>query len=100
VQKLLLSVAVLTCFIAQPATSAENVVLITIDGVRWQEAFTGISAELANHEEYSSAPELLMQRFWHDDPARRARLLMPFLHNTVMQQGTVIGDQQRGRARC
>lgn len=95
-QKLLLSVAVLTCFIAQPATSAENVVLITIDGVRWQEAFTGISAELANHEEYSSAPELLMQRFWHDDPARRARLLMPFLHNTVMQQGTVIGDQQRG----
>ncbi|MDO8908779.1 MAG: phosphoglyceromutase [Pseudohongiella sp.] len=95
-KKYLLDVALLAFFSAQTALAADNVVLITIDGVRWQEAFSGISAELATHNEYSTAAEQLMAEFWHDNPALRAQKLMPFLHNTLMQQGTVVGDHSMG----
>ena len=37
-----------------------------------------------------------MRQFWDDDPAERARLLFPFLHDTVFEQGSVIGNRDRG----
>lgn len=80
----------------QPVHAADNVVLITIDGVRWQEVFSGIDAALTGNETYTSAQERLMAEFWHDDPAQRAQKLMPFLHNTIMKQGTVVGDHNKG----
>ena len=90
------SAALLTLLGTQTVLAADNVVLITIDGVRWQEAFSGISAELATLDEYTNVAEQLMAEFWHDDPALRAQKLMPFLHNTVMKQGTVVGDHNKG----
>lgn len=70
-------------FVSQVALSAQNVVLITIDGVRWQEAFYGLDAALANNPAYSPDAEQLLADFWHDDPAQRAEKLMPFLHGDV-----------------
>lgn len=83
-------------FVSQVALSAQNVVLITIDGVRWQEAFYGLDAALANNPAYSPDAERLLADFWHDDPVQRAEKLMPFLHGTLMTAGTVVGDHSRG----
>ena len=75
------------------AHSADNAVLITLDGMRWQEVFGGLDESLARHEEYSPQSELIVSRFWRASPMERARVLMPFLHNTVFTQGTVVGDR-------
>lgn len=85
------------CLFTLPGSThaAENVVLITFDGLRWQELFRGLDPVLASHEEYSEQSERLLEDFWHDDPARRASNIFPFLHGTVFQQGTVVGNRDR-----
>ena len=37
-----------------PVRAADNVVLITLDGLRWQEVFTGIDRDLATHERFNT----------------------------------------------
>ena len=74
------------------AQGAENVVLITFDGLRWQEVFGGIDENLATHKDYSPQTELLMQRFWHSNSNDRAQALLPFIHNTVFSQGIYAGN--------
>lgn len=78
------------------AEAADNAVLITFDGLRWQEVFRGVDRELAEHEQYSDQGDLLMQRFWHEDSNERARLLLPFLHGTVFSKGSYAGNQDAG----
>lgn len=78
---------------AATQANAQNVVLITLDGLRWQELFRGLDYQLANHEEYSGQREELMSRYWHEDAGTRAKKLFPFLHDVVFQQGSVIGNR-------
>jgi hypothetical protein len=73
--------------------ATDNVVLITLDGMRWQEVFQGIDPELATHDEYASQSEEIMARFWRESPAERAEVLMPFLHRVVFRQGTYVGNR-------
>jgi hypothetical protein len=61
-----------------------NVVLITLDGVRWQEIFTGADLALAD---LASLPR--------GEP-RTARGLTPNLHRLFFDQGTVLGDPHLG----
>jgi hypothetical protein len=73
---LLLGLVSLTTLAGTPAYAAhktKNVVLIVLDGVRWQETFTGADESLLN-EKYGGIWETeadLKQRFWNADPLRR-----------------------------
>ena len=90
---LALSTLALTSGRAQPA-AAQNVVIITIDGLRWQEMFTGAGREYfkrAKPDEVSPAEK----RFWRDTPEARRAALMPFVWETVAAKGQVVGDPAR-----
>ena len=43
--KALIAIILLNFMVAADVTAAENVVLITIDGVRWQEFFRGLDRD-------------------------------------------------------
>jgi hypothetical protein len=75
---------------------ADNVVLITFDGLRWQEVFTGIDENLATHQDYSPQSDRLIQRFWSDNVNDRAEALLPFIHQTVFAQGSYAGNRRDG----
>jgi hypothetical protein len=62
----------------------ENVILVTIDGVRWQEIFTGMDPERADAADLPRG-EL-----------RTARGLTPNLHRLFFDGGTVLGDPRLG----
>lgn len=91
-----LLILLLLALFASSAQAADNVVLITFDGLRWQELFRGLDPALAKHEEYSEQGELLMQRFWRDTPEKRAAALFPFLHGTVFMHGSFAGNRDAG----
>lgn len=93
--KNLLSLLLLTTLTGL-ATAADNVVMITFDGLRWQELFRGLDLELAKHEQFSEQSDRLMENYWSDDPDSRAEKIFPFLHGTVISQGTVIGNRDKG----
>ena len=73
---------------------ADNAVLITFDGLRWQEVFRGIDENLATHQDYSPQSDRLMQRFWNESPNDRAEALLPFIHQTVFTQGSYAGNRR------
>jgi len=81
---------------AEPeSTPAENVILVTIDGLRFQELFTGADERLINKEDGNvDQPELTKERFWEEDPANRREKLMPFIWNVVAKQGQIVGSPE------
>ena len=74
----------------------ENVVLVTIDGVRWQEVFRGVDKGLLNNKLYTKGAPTLKEKFWDKNSDKRAKLLMPFLWNTISHQGVLIGNRDSG----
>ena len=76
--------------------AADNVLLVTLDGLRWQELYRGLDHTLATHPDYSARSEQLLEQFWDEDPALRAAKLMPFLHDVVFAQGAHAGNRDAG----
>lgn len=73
-----------------------KLVIVTIDGLRWQEAFSGADEKLLNHTEFVGNIEALKTRFWHPDIEERKKRLMPFLNYVIGKEGTLIGDRGNG----
>ena len=74
---------------AQPA--AKHVVVITLDGRRWQEFFAGADRDYFKRDKNGSGGPA-EQRFWRDTPAERRSALMPFVWTTIATQGQIVGD--------
>jgi Type I phosphodiesterase / nucleotide pyrophosphatase len=79
--------------IAQPAPNAENIFIITTDGFRWQEVFTGADSDLISNPRYVEDTSLLKQLYWDSTAELRRQKLMPFLWNIVAQQGQLYGNR-------
>ena len=77
----------------------ENVVLVTIDGLRWQEVFAGAQEDLIDEEAgrvSADAQESLRSTFWRTSPSERREALLPFLWQTVVAEGQLFGDHSAG----
>ncbi len=96
----------LTLVLARPAAAqtpapaklrTENVVLITLDGLRWQEIFSGGDTALFRQSKFfaNNQPELRRTFGQATAEARRAALL-PFLWGTVARQGQLYGNRPLG----
>ena len=73
----------------------ENVLMVMVDGLRWQEVFRGAETPLLA----GVKDEKVRAAFGGDTPDARRRELMPFLWSTVLSQGTILGDRDLG-SRC
>ncbi len=81
---------------AQQATQTENVFLITLDGLRWQELFSGADSSLITDKDYVGDPEALQQLFWRDTDDQRRETLMPFFWHEIRKQGQLHGNRTLG----
>lgn len=84
-----------------PSLKAQNsndqkVIIITLDGLRWQELFTGADAKLIGNEKYVSDSLSLKKKFWLDTPGERREALMPFVWNEVVEMGRIHGNRSYG----
>jgi len=75
---------------------ASNLVLVTLDGVRWQEVFGGIDLALIEDERFANSPGFLKETYWREQRNERRRLLFPFLWSVVANEGVLIGDREQG----
>ncbi len=75
----------------------ENVVLILIDGYRWQELFNGANYDLLTNPKYNSGDSLQrMKKYWADDVEIRRTKLMPFTWNYIAKHGQLYGNRDKG----
>ena len=87
---------------AQPSLPAPShaVVLVTLDGARFQEVFGGMDHEVAvsqlrRGEKLADNP--LYRRYWAETPEARREKLMPFFWGTLMREhGSIAGNPARG----
>ena len=71
----------------------ENVLLVTLDGLRWQDVFGGADNRMINKEDGGvKDPRLLRRDFYRGAPEVRRALLMPFLWGVIAEQGQIFGD--------
>lgn len=77
----------LICMMSHAQQKTENVFLITLDGFRWQELYTGAGADLVRNKKYVENTEELVALFRRDTPEERREVLMPFMWDVVAKQG-------------
>lgn len=85
-----------TSLYAQKASDTENVFLITLDGLRWQELFTGADPRLIANPEYVNDTTQLKALFWRATPEERKKALMPFFWSVIDLQGQLYGNRLEG----
>jgi hypothetical protein len=90
---LLLPAAVLLT--AQSTPAARNVVVITIDGLRWQEMFGGPSPEYFKKDS-KGQPTALEREATAGSAAERRERMMPFVWKTIAGKGQIFGDPSAG----
>ncbi len=74
-------------------TPAQNVFIITIDGVRWQEIFKGADADLLRNPRFVKDSALMLQQYWNSNPEASRRRLLPFFWSVIEQQGQLLGNR-------
>lgn len=78
----------------------EHVLLVTLDGARWQEIFSGLDENLVRATaptDSDASRQAIYLRFSGSTPEERRAKLMPFLWNTLVRtHGVLAGDRNRG----
>ena len=80
---------------AQPSGS-ENLIFITIDGMRWQEIFNGADEYLLNNDKFTHHQSEMKNRFWNESSFERRKQLLPFFWTTLVADGQIYGNRELG----
>jgi hypothetical protein len=81
---------------AQPAARTKHLFIITIDGFRWQEVFTGADPLLVGNPDYVHDTALTRQMYWDSTAGARRRRLLPFFWGTIAAEGRLYGNRLLG----
>jgi len=72
----------------------ENVIIITTDGMRWQDVFNGMDPEIAANAKYNQGDSAYLFKTYYDaDPEKRRAKLMPFLWSEFAKMGQIYGNR-------
>ncbi|MBQ6087819.1 MAG: hypothetical protein IJK96_07185 [Bacteroidales bacterium] len=92
--------AFLIIFLAAVLSSCGNkdtrLVIMTFDGLRWQELYTGADSVLLFNPKYSMNPDFLKAKYWRDTPEERRSTLMPFTWSYIESNGYMLGNRLKG----
>ena len=83
--------ALFSSLVSGAPLETRNVVLVTVDGVRWQEFFNGADQGLLDRKKHRQ----LMSRVVRESPTESREALMPFFWGTLAKQGMVFGNRSR-----
>lgn len=78
---------------AQTQNHERRLFIVTIDGFRWQEVFTGADPALISNTQYVGDTSLNRQMFWDSTVELRRRKLMPFFWNVIAAKGQLYGNR-------
>lgn len=72
----------------------ENLVIVTLDGMRWQEVFNGVDKVLMTDSSYNRGINEMKEKFWASSEEERRAKLFPFIWNTMGKQGQIYGNRK------
>src|ERR1041384_4874546 len=78
-------------------TKTENLIIVTMDGMRWEEIFGGVDSAILHNPAYTHNAEAVEKMLWHNSPEERRKRLYPFIWNTIAANGQKYGNRAKGR---
>ncbi|MED9800542.1 MAG: hypothetical protein UFJ02_03790 [Prevotella sp.] len=76
-RKLIFSLLAIFLAGVMPSWAQNRVVVIMVDGFRWQELYHGADSTLINNPEFGNV-EMMKAKFWRASADERREALMPF----------------------
>ena len=91
----LILLVALAALLASCADNDPRVIVITYDGLRWQEVYTGADSALVSDPRFVKDIEATKAKYWRDTPEERREALMPFAWNYVAKKGYMLGNRNK-----
>jgi hypothetical protein len=85
--------ALLIALQSSAQTKSENLIIVTLDGMRWQEIFKGADKDLLNNKTFTPDSADAFKTFWANDELERRKKLFPFLWGTIANNGCLYGNR-------
>lgn len=82
----------------QKKAEIKNIIVITTDGLRWQEVFKGMDTALANNSMFNQGKRdsaEIYHNYWSENAEERRKKLMPFFWNTISTKGQIYGNREK-----
>jgi len=87
----------LSLFVGESKSQTENIIIITTDGLRWQEVFAGMDSTLANNRRFNEGDSsYIYQKYWASTDLERRKKLMPFTWKFIVNNGSIYGNRNFG----
>ncbi len=84
-----------SCFAQQ--NNSKNLVVISLDGYRWQELFRGADSVLLFGKQYTSQDSAWrIEKYWGANEKERREKLNPFFWNSIARHGQLYGNRDLG----
>lgn len=81
-------------------TKTQNVIIVTLDGYRWQEVFQGVNEKIRTNEKYVT-DTIVTAKFYDPSPEISRAKLMPFFWNTIAREGQLYGNRKfKNKVNC
>ncbi|WP_121813055.1 alkaline phosphatase family protein [Mucilaginibacter kameinonensis] len=82
---------------AQNTAKSGNIIVISIDGLRWKEIFHGAEKQLITGKKFNSQDSAQrINKYWAEDQQDRRAKLMPFVWGTIEKNGQLYGNRDLG----
>lgn len=85
----------LSFYLSADCQSTENVILISLDGLRWQELFGGAVDSMMNNEELTQDKSVIEKYSGESKEAARQKL-MPWFWSVLASEGQIYGNRWEG----
>lgn len=73
-----------------------NIVIVTLDGYRWQELFGGADSLLTFDTAATYSTAFVQKKYWAPTSVERRKKLMPFMWGTIAAKGLIAGNRFYG----
>ncbi len=94
---MLLWVLVLHTGFSQTITPNKKVIVITTDGLRWEDVFNGLDTAILNKKAFQHADSTATAiNFGGTTSEERRKKLMPFFWSTIVEKGQIHGNRNKG----
>jgi hypothetical protein len=75
----------------------KNLIIVTLDGFRWEDVFRGADSSLFFGRGYTSGnASELKAKFWGTTESERREKLLPFIWSVILQNGRIYGNRDLG----
>lgn len=73
-----------------------RLVIITFDGLRWQELYGGADEQIINDSQYVKDLDATKSKYWRETVEERREALMPFIWSYAPTHGYMLGNRNKG----